>query len=561
MFQPNNRRNRLRTNKHRSSQNQKKGKRKVLVIGLDGATFDLIHPWMKEGKLPNLEKMINQGTSGKLFSTIPPISAPAWTSFLTGKNPANHGIFAFRTYELTKYTCYDETLVNSSFFAGTTMADYISSQGFKVGMVGLPLTYPPWRINGFMVSGFPTPRSINYSCPPNFADKYGNLSLPTDYPIFSQKKKIKVANAMLKARLLLAVDALNSREYDFIAVVFTNPDMMHHHFWHTLSCQDPEDNVVFQQYQEVDKALGSLVECITDDTLVIIMSDHGGGPSQIKFFNTNFWLSQIGLLKPLSWKIALSEFFYQIFAWIKDHTPFKEYFKRYLPKRMRQEFSYRVQNISLIDWSNTKAYRVPMSPPVEGIHINLKGRQPKGVVSKVDEYDQLRNIIIEQLRALNDPETQRPLVTEAFKREEIYSGRYLERAPDIVFFLNSRFKGGAGMKKLITSVPKYDLKMWSGNHTMNGIFIACNSPSVKRGEIIKGAQIIDIAPTILFYMGIPIPSDIDGRVLKEAFKQSFVDKNPIRTIEFETPLVKEKKLAEEEEKDMRKKLKGLGYLS
>lgn len=536
-------------------------KTKVLVIGLDGATFDLISPWVEKGYLPNLKRAIGQGTSGKLFSTIPPISAPAWTSFLTGKNPANHGIFAFRTYDLSHYTSYNETLVNSSFFAGTTMVDYISSQDFKVGMIALPITYPPWQINGFIVSGFPTPRSINYSYPPNFADKYGNLSLPTDFPIFSQKKKIRVANSMLKARLLLTIEAIKSNEYDFIAVVFTNPDMAHHHFWYTLDSQSPGDNVVLQQYQEVDQALGRLLECVPEDTLVIIMSDHGGGPSQSRFFNTNFWLSQMGWLKVHSSKIATSEFLFKTSAWLKDHTPFKEYFKRYLPKRMRQEFSYRVQNISIIDWSKTKAYRVPMSPPVEGIHINVYGRQPKGIINKGDEYEESRNKIIEQLKRLKDPETQEPLVTGAFKREELYSGRYLERAPDIVFFLNLRYKGGAGMKKLISLVPKYDLKMWSGNHTMNGIFIACNSQYVKKREIIKGAQIIDIAPTILFYMGVPIPNDMDGNVLREMFKKIFIDKNPIRKTEFETASPKEERLTEKEEEDMRKKLEGLGYLS
>jgi predicted AlkP superfamily phosphohydrolase/phosphomutase len=536
-------------------------KRKVLVIGLDGATFDLIYPWVKEGKLPHLKKTMSQGTRGELNSTIPPISAAAWTSFLTGKNPANHGIFAFRTYDLSAYSCYDETLANSSFFAGTTIADYINSQGLSAGLISLPLTYPPWAINGFIIAGFPTPRSINYSYPPDFADKYGKLSLPTDFPIFSEQKKIKVANSLLEARLSLALDEIKSGKHHFIAVVFNNSDIAHHHFWRTLDSDNLKENIVLKQYQIMDQAVGRLLDSTPDDYLIIIMSDHGGGPSPTKFFNTNFWLSQMGWLAPIPSKIGMSEFLAQIFAWMKDHTPFKEYFKRYLPRRIRQEFSLRVQNISLIDWSNTKAYRVPMSPPVEGIHINVKGRQPKGIISEGSEYEELRNEIIQELQMLKDPESNQPLVTEAYKREEIYSGRYLNRAPDIVFFLNAFFKGGAGMKKLISPVPKYDLKMWSGNHTMNGIFIACNSEDVKKEEIIEGAQIIDLAPTILFYMGLPIPSEMDGKVLTNIFSQDFLEKHSIRHRHLTATTIKYKELTKAEEDDMRKKLKGLGYLS
>jgi predicted AlkP superfamily phosphohydrolase/phosphomutase len=536
-------------------------KRKVLVIGLDGATFDLIYPWAKAGKLPHIKKTMSEGTRGELYSTIPPISAAAWTSFLTGRNPANHGIFAFRTYDLSKYSCYNETLVNSSFFAGTTIADYINLQGLSAGLISLPITYPPWTINGFIIAGFPTPRSINYSYPPDFADKYGRLSLPTDFPIFSEHKKIKVANSLLEARLNVTLDEIKSGKHHFIAVVFNNSDIAHHHFWHTLDSDNIEENIVLQQYQIMDQAVGRLLESTPDDYLIIIMSDHGGGPSPIKYFNTNFWLSQMNWLAPIPSKIGMSEFLAQILAWMKDHIPLKEYFKRYLPRRIRQEFSFRVQNISLIDWSKTKAYRVPMSPPVEGIHINVKSRQPKGIIREGPEYEELRNKIIQELQMLKDPESNQPLVTEVYKREEIYSGRYMNRAPDIVFFLNAVFKGGAGMKQLISPVPKYDLKMWSGNHTMNGIFIACNSDYIKREKVIEGAQIIDLAPTILFYMGFPIPNEMDGKVLTNIFSQDFLEKHPIRHTQLTTKTTKYKELTKAEEDDMRKKLKGLGYLS
>jgi predicted AlkP superfamily phosphohydrolase/phosphomutase len=452
-------------------------------------------------------------------------------------------------------------LVNSSFFAGTTIADYISFQELQAGLISFPLTYPPWSINGFIVAGFPTPQSINYSNPANLADKYGKLSLPTDFPIYSQKKKTRVSLSLVEARLALTLDSIAKGNYHFIGVVLNNLDIAHHHFWHTLDSDDPGKNIVLKEYQIADRAVGRLIDAMPEDSLIIIISDHGGGPSPTTFFNTNFWLSQMGWLTPIHSKITVSECIYHIFAWLKDHVPFKEYFKRYLPLRLRQEFSFRVQNISSVDWSRSKAYRVPMSPPVEGIHINVKGRQPKGIVQNNDEYERLREKIIKELLLIKDSKNQKPLVTKVFKREEIYSGEYLERAPDIVFFLDPRYRGGAGMKELITPVPKYDLKMWSGNHTMNGIFIAYQSHSVNKGKVIKGAQIIDIAPTILFYMGLPIPGDMDGKILVDIFEQSFLDENLVQHIKSISAAYKREKLSESEEEDMRKKLKGLGYLS
>jgi len=156
---------------------------KVLVIGVDGATFDLILPWTEEGKLPTFKRLINKGIWGVLRSTFPPVSAPAWGSFMTGLNPGKHGIFGFAGYDAKDYpssTYLSGKLANSSAFSGKTVFDIASSYGIKVGAIKVPITYPPWRVNGIMISGQPTPdeRKI-FSYPPNLFRSFGKISIYT----------------------------------------------------------------------------------------------------------------------------------------------------------------------------------------------------------------------------------------------------------------------------------------------------------------------------------------------------------------------------------------------
>ena len=131
-----------------------KNVRKVICIGLDGATFDLIRPWLSKGKLPNIGRIIKDGVWGELESVIPPVSAPAWTSFMTGKNPGKHGIFGFKK---EKQGTYEELFVNRKLIKSETLWKCLSDVGKKVIVINVPLTYPPEEINGYLMSGMDTP--------------------------------------------------------------------------------------------------------------------------------------------------------------------------------------------------------------------------------------------------------------------------------------------------------------------------------------------------------------------------------------------------------------------
>jgi predicted AlkP superfamily phosphohydrolase/phosphomutase len=218
-------------------------------------------------------------------------------------------------------------------------------------------------------------------------------------------------------------------------------------------------------------------------------------------------------------------------------------------------------NVDAVDWSATSAYRVRMLAPIEGIEVNLRGRQAQGIVSPGAEYEKVRDELLEHLSELREPSTGERLVKEAFKREHLYSGPYLEHAPDVVFELRAGYEGGPGVKPpIIRPIPQSFLKMRSGNHTMDGIFVAKGAaaqPGVDFGQI----GLADVTPTILYYLGQAIPENMDGQVAETMFVNEFVEGHVARRQgSVKTARSDRGDFSEDEEEAMRKQLKALGYL-
>jgi predicted AlkP superfamily phosphohydrolase/phosphomutase len=208
-----------------------------------------------------------------------------------------------------------------------------------------------------------------------------------------------------------------------------------------------------------------------------------------------------------------------------------------------------------IDWSKTKAYSFGVWAP---IYINLEGREPEGVIKPGKEYENLRDFLVDELYKLKDPETNEKIVNKVYKREELYTGPYADGAPDIMFMPKDTYTAFGDFEFLSSSIvsPSY----WSGAHRMNGI-IVMNGPCVKEGVTIENAQLIDVAPTILYLIDLPIPSDMDGKVLTEAIKPSYLVLNPVRYEDAETGIMPiEFKMTREEEQIVKERLRRLGYI-
>ena len=545
---------------------------KIFIFGLDSATFDIIFPLIREGQLPNLARMMNEGCYGILQSTIPPHSAPAWITFMTGENPGKHGAYGFRTYDLTKYTAFDENLVNSSLFRGKTIFDYLSKLNKKVVAFTIPLTYPPWPINGVMVAGYPTPDERKaFTYPPEIGKELEPLTdLKIDRKLASsietQIKSYRFENDQLTKGI---IKLLKKDRFDLFAFVTGILDSAQHTLWRYRNPQDPffdeekhrkYGHLIEDLYIMLDESLGKILEYLDEDTHIFIVSDHGAGPRPIKFFNTNFFLLKNGYLSlrnPVKRYINKK---LRIFAeWAKEHLPIRDWVKKKLSAGLKEKISGIRSEIGSIVWRKTKAYRIPFYYPYDGINLNVKGRQPEGIVDPNNEYETLRNEIIEKLSNLNGQFGEK-IILEIYKKEEIYNGPFLDRAPDIIFRVNENYDLGPGFDSLIEDVPKSLLSGNSGYHRMEGIFIAKGPNIEKKGDIGK-AEMLDIAPTVLYCMGLPIPKNMDGKVL-DIFTEEYKRKNKIQYTDhvIKIKAAETEKVDIDEKKEIERALKGLGYL-
>jgi predicted AlkP superfamily phosphohydrolase/phosphomutase len=521
---------------------KKKNSKRVFVIGMDGATFDLLDPWIKAGKLPHFKKMLEKSAYGELESTIPPISPPAWTSFTTGVNPGKHGVLDFITY---KENSYEKILVNSSHIQSKRLWDIAGEAGKKSIILYVPLTYPPEKIEGVMISGIPTPSQGDFLYPKEMKaeleEKLGKWWIDMDVDTFRAfhgeeptEKFLREIYKNVEIRFSVA-NYLMTKEWDFFVLVVMETDWMQHLLW------QEKDRYLLPLYLKIDEAIGNLMKPLREEDVVLILSDHGFGPIY-KTFYLNSWLEKKGFLATkLQWVHPNGNSDQQIFRQ-KNIPSIAEKVKSAVGKVM---FG--------IDWATTQAYSFNVTQSC-GIIINLKGRELNGVVNPED-YKEVRYRIIEELNALVDEEDNRKVIKQVFRREDVYWGPGMEKAPDIIFTLHhgyiisDRIRNRFFKKKNILR----------GIHRPDGLFVL-QGPGIKKGKRLRGVHIMDLAPTILYSLGLPAPKDFDGKFLEEAFHPYVLKANPIEVEDIPLEVKAEKyRMDFKEKEDVKRKLKGLGY--
>lgn len=512
-------------------------KRRVMVIGLDGATFDLIKPWVEEGKLPNFKKLLLEGCHGVLESTTPSATIPAWPSFFTGCNPGKHGFYDFFKERSNSYDMTVE-LHPSKAVKQPTLWQILSDFDKKVALLSIPGTYPPKRVNGFMVTGLLTPPNVKFTYPPEFQDELKEKI--GGYNLFFSVLSAKNPDILLEDLEKTLFNRVKAVEYiwkekrpDFLMMVDNGTDRAEHELWKFIDIKnplyDPDEvkrfgNPLLKYYQTVDKTLERIRDMLDEDTILIIMSDHGQGPLR-KFVNLNMFLIKEGYM--VIKKNALSKLKYQLFS--IGFTPRNIYnllreigIERYASDNLSQERKLSLLNKMFfstkdINWKETVAF----SSGVTGaITINVKGRQSQGIINKNDDYAEVRKKIIDQLLQLYDKEIKGKVINKVYKREEIYYGPYLDNAPDIVAVPSEgyEFFGMFGFPFNQIIMPTFGN---SGSHRRNGIFIAIGK-DIKKDTKIKNANIIDLAPTILHIMDAPIPINVDGKIIFEIFEKNCI---------------------------------------
>ncbi len=549
--------------------------RKVFVIGLDGATLDLIGPWAAGGELPTLSRLMREGVNGELHSVIPPISGPAWASFLTGKNPGNHGLFGL---VVRKPGSYEIMPFNASYIQAEDLGGILSRHGLKVGLVNVPCTYPPREINGFLVTGMETPTRANeFTYPPSLQKELierfdYEVEITQRYRNGAEEEFLAVVEAAEEKRTRAVLYLMEKYEWDLFTVVFRGTDSLAHSFWRFMGPEHPGHDpglaskygdTLLRHYQQMDRAIKEIWSRLDESTALILMSDHGSGRRRKDVHLSNLFLS-LGLMKVkrdpasvLKYELFKRGLSAQNVLSVLSKLRIQDLIRKIVPAKARYSAGRRLFSASSIDWKRTKAY------PFGGlgqIYINVKGREPEGCVEPGEEYEKIVAFIESNLRKLRDPDTGEPIVSDVLRKEEICDNHQAEGIPDLyVVWKNDEYAeiGGIGYSREIM-LPI--LRERSGTHTMRGILFA-QGPGIRKGVTVSGAEIIDVAPTILYLLGLPVPADMDGQVLEGIFEEGVLEERPV-TFEGARQAVErpEHQFSPEEQEVIEERLRGLGYL-
>ena len=564
--------------------------RRVLVIGIDAATMDLIRPWAETGRLPTFARLFREGASGLLRSVPNRNSAAAWTSIMTGKNPGKHGIFFF-TENVEE--SLDYRYVNGSFRDGATLWRLLGDAGLRVGVMNVPMTYPADEVNGFLIGGMDAPSvdDARLTYPPDLYRELranvGEYTIEVGLGSYVKAGKldegVRALQQTTERRLAAARYLMATRPWDFFMVVFRNADPAQHYFWKYMEPQwfqvDRRDverygSVIPDVYRQIDAAIGELIELAGEDTIVMLVSDHGGCPNTAKATALPGWLEAMGMLRYEQAAQASPGERLRRLGWNVLAQAYRQVDKRF-SREFKKRLSHRFPSLrtkteahavySRIDWSVTKAYGDGRQPE---IWINLRGRQPYGIVEPGEEYEQVCAAITEKLYAARDSDSGRPLVKRVYRRDEVYHGKHAERSADLVIeweknAVTDRAHFGDGTAVLAERNHSHYLleRPYSGVHDPMGIFFLRGDP-VRAGATVEGATVMDIAPTVLYLMGQPVPDDMDGRILSEALEESYVaDRAPTTTeAPVGEPVASATGYSEKDEAIIGDRLRGLGYI-
>lgn len=522
--------------------------KRFLLLGLDGAEPTLVRRWMDEGLLPNLAGIAQRGTFMPCNSTVPPATFPAWTTCVTGVNPGEHGICDFSCMEPGLYRF---RFVNSTWRRAPALWNILSDAGKRVCAVGVPGTYPPEPIDGCMVAGFDSPvctgidASFVYPCdyyPQVEGWPFADFQETELGPGWHETALRKLHEGIARKEEIL-IRLLKQEAWDFFMAVFGESDTVSHHFWLFHDPQSPRyrpgfENAIRDVYRRLDDAVGRVVEAAGDDVVIGVVSDHGFGGAGTGVVHMNQWLFEQG---DLSWCAQRGDSFVKRAALRVAPDSWRgSLFRRFSGMAARAESQSRIAGIA---WEGTRAWSEELNY-FPSVRINLAGREPKGLVAP-GEYETYRDELCRRLEAWTP-------VARAWRREDLYTGPHVDRAPDIILelalengyshsFLRSRGKSSfrhIGPEEYVGGKERG----MTGNHRPTGIFML-SEPAVS-----GAASLLDVAPTVLAVMGVPGPP-MEGTPLVGIYEESLtVAGRPEPT-----------RYGDAEEDEIERRLRNLGY--
>lgn len=464
---------------------------KVFVIGLDCAPPELIFDaWRDE--LPNLKRLMDSGAYGVMYSSTPAITVPAWSSMTSSKDPGILGFYGFRNR--ADYTYDNRYIATGLSVKEKRIWDILGEAGKRCIVVGVPQTYPVRPINGYLISSFLTPSTTNpkiqWTHPPSLREEVEQLLAPeiydVDVPQYRTDDKeflLKQINDMTRKRFKVLRYLLEEKQWDFFMFVEMGVDRIHHGLWahhdhhhHKHDPSSPYVNAIRDYYQYLDQEIGTLLERLPPETHIIVVSDHGvkkmdGG------ICINEWLRREGYLVLL------------------DDPP-----EGHLSSFEKVE----------VDWTKTTVWG-------DGgyygrIFINVAGREPSGVI-RAAEYEDFRDKLAENIEHIPAPDGSQ-MDTKVFKPQEIYQ-KVRNVAPDlIVYFDNMGWRSVSSFGHGDIYTFKNDTGPDDANHAVNGLYIYTPPKENLGGLCLPDTQLMDFAPSVLDIFGLPIPADMQGKIIR-----------------------------------------------
>lgn len=469
---------------------------KLIVVGIDGASFELIDQWISQGRLPNIAKIKQHGVWANMRSVLPPVTSPNWKCYSTGKNPGKLGIFWWENIDWKNGEVY---YPSSRTVEPKEIWDYMNEAGIRAGVLGMPTTYPPKSVKDFLIAGGEVPDS-GFTYPKEIETELkqqGWRNHPQAFLELDRHQASQEIHKIIDMTFQVAKALATKYKVDFLQVTAFHINSLHHFLWDSSETRTA--------WEIIDKHIGELLEEGCD---LMVTSDHGSNKIR-RVFNINAWLKQQGYLRlrlnsgDLLYRLGITR---ERLLAILSRLKLVETVRKLVPERLYLEIPNLTGEVrkqaksNKINWHKSKAFASGQGP----IYLNPKNRNEDG----------LKDEIRQKLETLIDPITGDKIIEKVYSKDEIYSGKYLAEAPDLIVdqAKGTHIPGGIGQKSIFESPQR-----WQGENKKSGLFMAYG-PDIEPAGGIDNVSILDLAPTILHLLGIRVPKDMDGRVLKEIFR-------------------------------------------
>ncbi len=519
-------------------------KKKGLIIGFDGAPFKMIDKFLKENKLPFFSRIYKEGAFGVLESVIPAYTMIAWPCFYTGKNPAKIGPFLIRSKGFDPSAFAKSFFVNSTDIKTWTIWEYLSYLGYKVGVMNVPVTYPPKKVKGFLITDFLTPKGAeNFTYPPELTHKLINYRISPDLDIgryghpdskVDLKKMKEDLISILKEHGEWALKLIEEFGPQFFIINFKELDDFMHFFY-------GDEKEVLEIYEIADYYAEKIYNLLKPDVF-LIMSDHGFHKVPKTYFYINTFLEKKGYLKRAkSIKGKASIFVYNMGEKVLRIMPL---LRNLIPEKAKYKVA-REHIIHRIDWENSRCF----GNWYAGVYLNDR------FFKNEEEKKKFAEQIKEDFSNLKD-DNRRKVFKIVHTKYEIFKGPYFDLMPEVVYTTEQDFRINPNLsdKLFDKRIDRPDLK---GHHhaDMDGIFFI-KAEGIKDRIYGTRLKIYDIFPIFLYLLGEKIPDDVDGKIPEDLFEGKI--EPDFASIPYKG--VDEYQMKEEEAESVKKHLKGLGYI-